>query len=479
MELTSLIDKFKPKRSGQSRVYAVVQPHAIYFSSDDSSLDIPDKLSIGQGEWTQLLQDVLAKLPQSAELDVVLHPGLYQDFQIDKPNLPKEEWNSALPFLLKDLTSERVSDLVADAFELPNTNKLQVYVVSKSLVLNLNQIALSQGHVLDRVLIEDDIWGLLAGELNHFLLLQRSEQGSYQLRAYVNNRCVFHRTLRGVIAPVSGPESGDLALDGAALELQRSIDYLSSQLKGASLHHLKISCDGEDNLALADSLADRVSVKVSSLDDDNTESGVLVVSQANLLRANYINLYPQHLKPKKEYLTLGYMVASWCVVAAVLLLVSGFFHYQASQLEQSLASHQAKAATLSSQLSRLQVQLQKHQPAAEKVAAVARLKNEIQSKKDSLKAVGEYDESQQLGYSGVMKSLAEIGRNDISLNSITMNANSLDIVGLARNAQAIPSWINQFKTELNLVGRTFEKLKISRNEQQLITFELKSKQGTN
>ncbi|CAH0541586.1 MSHA biogenesis protein MshI [Vibrio marisflavi] len=480
MELTSLIERIKSQKAGQLHVNAVVQLHAIYFSSNAPIVELPEKVSIGQdGDWLPILQSVLEKLSQKVVLDVILHPGLYQDYQIDKPNLPKEEWNTALPFLLKDLTTDRVADLVADAFELPNTNKLEVYTVSKSLILNLNQIAISLGHSLGRVLIEEDLWGLLAGDLSNFLLLQRSLHGNYQLRAYINKKCVFHRTLRGISHPLSGPASSGLALDGAALELQRSIDYLSSQLKGTSLHHLLVYCDKEDNTSLAAELSERVSVKVTPLTEENTDSGSLLVSGSDMLLSNYINLYPQHLKPKTEYLTLGNVLASWCIVAAIVGTATLFFSYQNSQLESSLASYKSQETILSNQLIRLQAKLQKHKPAADKVAAVSRLKMEIQSKKDSLKAVGEYDESQQLGYSGVMKSLAEIGRDDISLSSIVMDSRKLDITGLARSADSIPSWINQFKSELNLVGRTFEKLKISRNDQKLISFELKSKEGGN
>ncbi|KOO11336.1 hypothetical protein AKJ18_29640, partial [Vibrio xuii] len=56
------------------------------------------------------------------------------------------------------------------------------------------------------------------------------------------------------------------------------------------------------------------------------------------------------------------------------------------------------------------------------------------------------------------------------------DSQSLDLKGYAREAQAIPNWIGQFKSELNLVGRTFEKLKIGRNEQGVLTFELKTKE---
>jgi MSHA biogenesis protein MshI len=77
-----------------------------------------------------------------------------------------------------------------------------------------------------------------------------------------------------------------------------------------------------------------------------------------------------------------------------------------------------------------------------------------------------------------MRSLAKLGRDDISLSSITIDTHALDLKGLAREPQVIPNWISQFKSELDLVGRTFDKLKIGRNDQDIITFELKTKEGT-
>lgn len=143
-------------------------------------------------------------------------------------------------------------------------------------------------------------------------------------------------------------------------------------------------------------------------------------------------------------------------------------------MDSELKTYLSQEAEFKQQAESLTQRVAQHKPTPAKVAAVARLKLEIEAKRNSLQAVGEFDDSQQLGYSGVMRSLAQLGRNDISLNSITINATQLDLHGLAREAKAIPNWVNQFKTELNLVGRTFEKLKIGRNEQNIITFELKT-----
>ena len=46
----------------------------------------------------------------------------------------------------------------------------------------------------------------------------------------------------------------------------------------------------------------------------------------------------------------------------------------------------------------------------------------------------------------------------------------MNIQGLAKSPEVIPSWVQQFKNEMNLVGRTFESLSISRDENNVVIF---------
>lgn len=93
-----------------------------------------------------------------------------------------------------------------------------------------------------------------------------------------------------------------------------------------------------------------------------------------------------------------------------------------------------------------------------------------------MKAVGKYDDSQRTGYSGVMQSLAKLGNQEISLSEIRINNNTLDLKGLAKAPSSVPSWVSQFKNEISLVGRTFDDVKIGRNEIDIVTFELKTRE---
>lgn len=479
MKIEALLKRFTRKKSKQMAVFAVVQPDAIYFSSSES-LALPEHYPLANNTWPNaLVNALLTSGAKGLSVHVVLHAQLFQSYQIDKPSIPQQEWSSALPFLLKDLITEKSSDVIADAYPLEGGNKAQAYVINKKVVLEASSLLESMGCSLESVVPEQEVWGRNNGELKNYLLVQRSKGSYFKLEAFVNERCIFQRTLRGVVAPITGVASTALQLDGLALELQRSIDYLSSQFKGTSLHQLKVCCDEEEHAELVQALSERLSVKVAPLVEgaEHIVSGQVLVEKAPFVPADAINFYQEHLKPKKELMTLSSIAAVWGAIAVVMLCFFAWFQFQNIQYQQQLKQANQHNAQLTAQLGELKHKHAAHLPSAEKVAASARLKKEIESQQASLAAIGQYDASLQLGYSGVMDGLAKLSRRDISLSEIEINEATLDVKGMARDANVIPTWIAQFKDEVSLTGRSFEQLTIARDEQDIVTFELKSKRG--
>lgn len=481
MKLNSILDKIRPQKAESKSLTVMLQQSGLYLSACESVEhdSIPTAVPINSGEWEGALKALLANeginLPS---LRVVLSSHYYQTYQIDKPEMPEEEWPVALPFLLKELITERVTDIVADAIALPTANKLQVYVLPKKVLDKILAIATSSKMTLESIVPEDEVWGHSAGELGNFMLLQRSSKENFKIGAFVENTMCFQRTIRNVVPPLTGVASSGLQLDGLALELQRSIDYLSSQLKGTQLHQLKVCCDEEDEDELAEALNERLSSKVAKLvAETRQESGNLLADLSTSIDEFQINLYPKHLKPKKEYFTLNNIVASWVVMGVILSIAYGYTLYRQVQIDSQLVSVQTEMTQLNNELNQQRAKLAKHKPSPEKIAAIARLKRDITSKNGALQAVSQYDEADQVGYSGVMTALAKLGRNDISLSKIYMDSNTLDLSGYASSAGVVPNWVSQFQEDLNLVGRVFEELKIARNEDDVITFELYSQRG--
>lgn len=475
MNVRAVFDKFmRPPSSGHT-CFLVIQPDAVYISKSVNSTR-PSQFQISESNWERAVEQALSVAASAYDsLTVVLSHNYYQMYQIDKPSMPRHEWQAALPFLLKELISERAIDIVADAVELPNSNKIQAYVLSRKMLDKIVLLASRAQLPLATIVPEDAVWENTAGELGNFLLLQRSVRGHFRISAFVERTIAFHRSIRSVTSPLTGVPSSELQMDSLSLELQRSIDYLSSQLRHVQLHQLKVCCDEEDAQELVQSLNYRLSTKVSALlAEDHELSGHVLANTAAASGALRVNLYPDYLKPKKELLTLKNTVICWGVSAAAILMSYGYVTWQSQGLEDEIAIVKSKGSIMKSELERYQIKLRKYQPDTNKLAAKARLEREIKAKRDSLKAVGKYDDSQRIGYSNVMRSLAKLGNNEISLSEIYIGHNTLGLQGLAKAPSSVPSWVNQFKNEISLVGRTFDDVKIARNEQGIVTFELKA-----
>ncbi len=477
MDFKAVINKFKRSSKGGRTCFLVIQPDAVYLSTSLQS-ELPSRFEVTESNWEKAVEQALSVAANAYDsLQVVLSHSYYQMYQIDKPAMPREEWPTALPFLLKDLISERTTDIVADAVELSNSNKVQSYVLPRNVLDKIVLLANRANLTLAAVVPEDCVWGHTAGELGNFILLQRSVKGHFRVSAFVERTIAFHRSIRSVTPPLTGVPTSEMQMESLSLELQRSIDYLSSQLRNVQLHQLKVCCDEEDENELVQSLNYRLSTNVSLLLAEEHELSGNVLADIASTAALRVNLYPDYLKPKKDPLAFKNVVASWGIAAALILFSYGYVTWQSSGIEDEIATAKSKSKSMKSELAQYQAQLSKHQPDANKLAAKARLEREINAQRNSLKAVGRFDNSQRVGYSGVMHSLAKLGNKEISLSEIHISNNTLNLKGLAKSPSSVPSWVNQFKNEINLVGRTFDNVTIGRNEKGIVTFELKALEG--
>ena len=479
MKLPSLLGHFKSSGSKARALTIVIQTHVIYVMTEAMMAQNQEPLAFPiENDWESTLKAALTTGDYSGHTaTVICCVNYYQSYQMDKPELPQEEWPSALPFLLKDMSGERVTDIVADATALPDGKKIQAFVLKKTILERMRDHLDEAGVILGRVVPEDAVWGYVKDADTSFMLLHRGPKGNFKIGAFVAQQNRFQRTIRGVATPVTNQAVSALQMDSLALELQRSTDYLSSQLRDAAIHQLFVCCDEEDQDELVRGLDDRLSVKVLPLvEDRQITSGGMLCLMASDLSPEGINLYPEHLKPKKEHFTLAKVVATWGGISLLMLAGYGYFYYSLSATEAELVIVQKQSGQQEKELKKLQVEAKNHRPTPSKLKAVERLEADIRAKQASMAAIRHYDESLQEGYSGVMDALALLGRNDISVSRIEMDRSTLNLTGLARSPGSVPAWIKQFKDEINLTGRTFEKLNMGRNENDVITFELMTRE---
>ena len=476
MDFRAAIDKLKRSSLGNRATFLVIQLDAIYALSSVNSFNA-ERYEISDSDWEDAFQRALFAISSYSDtLTVVLANQYYQMYQIDKPTMPRNEWPSALPYLLKELTSERAIDIVADAVELPNSSKVQAYVLARKILDTILQLTHQAQVSLESILPEDDVWGSSAYDLGNFLLLQRSMRGPFRISAFVDHVISFHRSIRSVTPPLTGVSSNDVQMDNLSLELQRSIDYLSAQLRGVQLHQLKICCDEEDTEELIGSLNLRLSSKVSLLRADKHQySGYVLAEQASCSQNGRVNLYHDFLKQKKHFLTLKNVAIIWGATAAFMALNYGYYSWKGEGIADVISVAQSHGNIMKSELERRQVKLRMHKPDSQKLVTKLRLENEIKAKRDSLNAVNRFGDSLEQGYSGVMQSLAKLANSDISLVEIIIHGDqSLALKGFARTPSDVPNWIHQFKYEESLIKLTFDNVSIERSKENVVMFDLKT-----
>ncbi|MUL03765.1 MSHA biogenesis protein MshI [Aliivibrio fischeri] len=480
MKIMDALKKLKLSRSVKTTTSIVILQGGVYIAKSDGFDELQEHYftPIDQPQsWKNVIVEACEKAGvTNSSASVILGSHLYQSFQIDNPNLPKEELAGALPFLVKDLITDRIADIVADGIETIN-GKLQVYISQVTTLHTLIDALSPLSIQINNVTPDELLWAYSQPEDGSFMLLNHSQSADFKLLAFNNAHLHLNRSLRGITAPLTGDQANSFQMDSLALELQRSLDYLSSQLHGVSINNLFFRCDDEDDALLALELQNRLGVKVASLlvDEPRAFRSGEVLAWLALFNTPSINLFHETLKPKTDYFTLQNVMISWGVGLALSIAVVGYYQWQIYNLETTINANSLKESNYKQELATLNKKLESHKPSAAKLAAIKRLNDDIQSKKASLKVIDNFDEGMQVGYSGVMSSLTQLGKGNISLNKIYISGDKVNFAGYARTPDVIPRWVQSFDSELHLVGRTFDQLEIKTDDKGLVSFILNTK----
>ncbi|WP_236689935.1 MSHA biogenesis protein MshI [Photobacterium angustum] len=307
---------------------------------------IVDRMGVSNvSDWSDAARNLITQYQLSGtDLKLVLGHGLYQSLVIDKPEVGIDELSTALPFLVKDLVNESPSELVADGFPATAKDRLQVFVASKQLITQVVLACHDCGCRVSDITTEDIAWSRFSDPNRSQLILHADVDGNLQLTAFNEQMLCFQRQLRGFSLPLfdrQALDGGGFQLDNLALELQRSLDFISAQLRNNPISQLIISCDNEDNQALADELNKRLNISVEAIKevDSLLDTNAARLGWAALQRPKnaIINLYSDNLLPTKQWMTLTNIVASWVALIAIFAMWAGWNAWQ-NTIEQKKIS---------------------------------------------------------------------------------------------------------------------------------------------
>jgi len=489
MKSKSLLNRYFKKKSRNKQACLAIFADSITVVHESGQEWITESIATSTaGEWAAAITSLLAKHQlDGCALRLVLGHGLYQSMLIEKPELPREEYSTALPFLVKDLVNESPLELVADGFPAPLKDRLQVFVTNRAQVEQLIRICSDTGCEVVSISAEEVAWGQLTAPSLSQLVLHCRRNASLQLTAFKQQAMCFQRQLRGFPSPLldekqAGDIGNSLQLDGLALELQRSLDFLSAQLRDSPITQLLISCDDDDDSALAAELSQRLSVAVAAITPQHQvlTSNAARIAQAALMEPEGagINLYSDALKPQTQLLTLQNVVLSWVLAVVVMATMAGWYSWHTYQQQQQLAAERSRLDSKQSELDRAKTALAKHIPSPLKVELAGELEQHLAAKQATLKAIEMHDDSLQVGYAGLLRQLSDAASGNISLNHIRITGKQLDLEGLARTPDSVPSWLKAFKGYSELSDRRFQLMSLGRNKQNVVTFKLLAERGS-
>lgn len=156
-------------------------------------------------------------------------------------------------------------EILADAFPAATKDRLQVFVANKRQVETMVQACALKGCKVISIGVEDVLWGQYSNlEANQLIVHCRQNEG-LALSAFKQQVLCFQRQLRGFSTPIVA--SNNEQIDNLTLELQRSLDFLSTQFRGSTISKIMVACDGDDNSVLAQQLKANFNLLVEPIVD--------------------------------------------------------------------------------------------------------------------------------------------------------------------------------------------------------------------
>lgn len=255
--------------------------HLALFQQHQGQLQWAKQHHLGPDNWQSALLDWVAEHKIAKTPTVIcLQLDQYQLLQVDKPAVPVAEIAQALRWSVTELVSIP-GEIVVDYFERPvqgaGVAKLNAVAVARETLESLVQVCTEAKLDLKQIIIEELAICDLLGNSEQPLLTVTQEPGQEVcINIVKQGQLYFSRRLRGYEQLSSlALEQLDYGLvDNLAVEIQRSMDYFESQLRQASLQHIRVHLDSPFQAQIIDKLSSQNPATIEALELDLNADGL-------------------------------------------------------------------------------------------------------------------------------------------------------------------------------------------------------------
>lgn len=425
-----------------------------------------------------------------ASVNLVLSPKEHKAFLIERPSVPFEEQADAAKWRVRDMLDYPIEDAVVGAFEFPQEAlrgrgpQLNVRVAHRQDVQHavdvIREADLEPAHIITADLALASVVNNSdsAQPIGSVLLYLGSDYGLF---LYVREQQLYlAREFEFPFSSLTELSQQEQRLTQLTLEIQRSFDYLESQMGLAPPKKMSLSAP-DARLPLANMIGGALGVEVENFsiqaeatgNDESSphaivQQGLFALGAANnkLEPEHCVELYTEQFQPPRKELGLPHVAAS--LVVAIILVVAGavWQNFSLDAARQTQRDAQAYLETLRQDLALLSEQESQLviDPALKKKLEV--LKRESSAYRSLLEELSSNSPDSNLSYSAFLEALARHRPEKLWLTkfALTSSDRHMSIEGVTLDATTIPDYLEGLQTEELFAAKTFGALDIVEHE---------------
>ena len=180
-----------------------------------------------------------------------------------------------------------------------------------------------------------------------------------------------------------------------------------------------------------------------------------------------IDLYLPELRPQRDPLALGNVLAALGLVVLGLLVLTWVMHERAMRFEQQVAATEAEHAKAQAQFERLRGQWQRLRAQREADDREATLRAELLAKRHLLGQLAPGQGTLERGFSPLLVALSEGLVSGVWLSRLALSADGSEfsLHGHARTAEGIALFMAGLSQQPALQGHDFRRLELTRRSE--------------
>ncbi len=281
MQIPFLSALFKPARKQAGWFAVCTNSRGVYFAHVQRNGDTPQVLRCSFHPASNVTSSTLEKLRKDEHIGnfqftTLLSSGEYQMLMVEAPNVPVEEFKTAVRWSIKDSLSYRVDDATVDVLQIPPNKASSDRPKSLYAIAAQNSIVQKCTGLFDKAKIDlkvidipevaqRNVSALFEEEGRGLALLSFDDSGG--MLTFTNDgELILARHLEVTLGQLQDADERqrEQYMDRVELELQRSMDYFGRQFHHISLKRLLVSSPA--HLGLVQRLSASVDLPVERLD---------------------------------------------------------------------------------------------------------------------------------------------------------------------------------------------------------------------